>query len=39
MQDTPRGLTDAFIFGEDLIGDDSVCLILGDNVFFGQNMS
>lgn len=39
VQDTPRGLADAFILGEDFIGDDSVCLILGDNVFFGQNMS
>lgn len=36
IQDTPRGLADAFILGEDFIGDDSVCLILGDNVFFGQ---
>ena len=39
VQDTPRGLEDAFILGEDFIGDDSVCLILGDIVFFGQNMS
>ena len=39
VQDTPRGLADAFILGEDFIGDDSVCLILGDNVFFGQNMT
>lgn len=39
VQDTPRGLVDAFILGEDFIDDDSVCLILGDNVFFGQNMS
>lgn len=35
-QDTPRGLADAFILGEEFIRDDSVCLILGDNVFFGQ---
>lgn len=39
VQDTPRGLADAFILGADFIGDDSVCLILGDNVFYGQNMS
>ena len=39
VQETPRGLADAFILGEDFIGDDSVCLILGDNVFFGQDMT
>jgi glucose-1-phosphate thymidylyltransferase len=39
VQDTPRGLADAFILGADFIGDDNVCLILGDNVFYGQNMS
>ena len=38
-QDTPRGLADAFILGEEFIGDDSVCLILGDNVFYGQDMT
>lgn len=36
IQDRPRGLADAFILGEDFIGDDSVCLVLGDNVFYGQ---
>ena len=36
VQETPRGLADAFILGEDFIGDDSVCLVLGDNVFYGQ---
>ena len=36
VQETPRGLADAFILGEEFIGDDSVCLILGDNVFYGQ---
>lgn len=36
VQDKPRGLADAFIVGEDFIGDDSVCLILGDNIFYGQ---
>ena len=39
VQETPRGLADAFILGEEFIGNDSVCLILGDNVFFGQNMT
>lgn len=39
VQDVPRGLADAFILGEEFIGDDSVCLILGDNVFFGQDMT
>ena len=39
VQDTPRGLADAFILGADFIGDDSVCLILGDNVFYGQDMT
>lgn len=38
-QEIPRGLADAFILGEEFIGDDSVCLILGDNVFFGQDMT
>lgn len=37
IQDTPRGLADAFIVGEKFIGNDSVCLILGDNVFYGQD--
>lgn len=39
VQDKPRGLADAFILGAGFIGDDSVCLILGDNIFYGQNMS
>lgn len=39
VQDTPRGLADAFVLGADFIGDDNVCLILGDNIFYGQNMS
>ena len=38
-QESPRGLADAFILGEDFIGNDSVCLILGDNVFYGQAMT
>lgn len=39
VQDKPRGLADAFIIGEDFIGNDDVCLILGDNVFYGQNFA
>lgn len=39
VQETPRGLADAFILGEEFIGDDSVCLVLGDNVFYGPNMT
>lgn len=37
IQDTPRGLADAFIIGENFIENDSVCLILGDNIFYGQD--
>ena len=36
IQEKPRGLADAFIVGEKFIGTDSVCLILGDNIFYGQ---
>lgn len=36
IQEKPRGLSDAFIVGEEFIGKDDVCLILGDNVFYGQ---
>ena len=39
VQETPRGLADAFILGAEFIGADSVCLILGDNVFYGQEMT
>ncbi len=39
VQDKPRGLADAFIIGADFIGDDSVCLVLGDNVFYGQGFT
>ena len=39
VQEYPRGLADAFIIGEEFIGDDSVALILGDNIFYGQSFS
>ncbi|MBQ5994243.1 MAG: glucose-1-phosphate thymidylyltransferase RfbA [Clostridia bacterium] len=39
VQDKPRGLADAFIIGEEFIGDDSVCLVLGDNIFYGYGFS
>jgi len=39
VQEKPRGLADAFIVGEDFIGDDNVALILGDNVFYGQSFT
>ena len=39
VQETPRGLADAFIIGKDFIDGDNVCLILGDNVFFGQDLT
>ena len=39
IQDSPRGLADAFILGADFIKDDTVCLVLGDNVFYGQDLT
>ncbi|MDY6935026.1 MAG: glucose-1-phosphate thymidylyltransferase RfbA [Spirochaetota bacterium] len=38
VQDEPRGLADAFIVGDGFIGDDNVCLILGDNIFYGHGL-
>ena len=39
VQESPRGLADAFIIGEKFIGDDRVALVLGDNIFYGQSVS
>ncbi|MBR6316472.1 MAG: glucose-1-phosphate thymidylyltransferase RfbA [Lachnospiraceae bacterium] len=39
VQETPRGLADAFLVGEQFIGSDSVALVLGDNIFYGQSFS
>jgi len=39
VQETPRGLADAFIVGEEFIGKDRVALVLGDNIFYGQSFS
>ena len=39
VQDEPRGLADAFLVGEEFIDDDDVALILGDNIFYGQNFT
>jgi len=39
VQDEPRGIAEAFIIGEEFIGHENVCLILGDNVFFGQGFT
>ncbi|NUJ98149.1 glucose-1-phosphate thymidylyltransferase RfbA [Candidatus Gracilibacteria bacterium] len=39
IQEKPNGLAEAFIIGEKFIGDDDICLILGDNIFYGQGFS
>lgn len=39
VQERPNGLAQAFVLGKDFIGDDPVCLILGDNIFYGQSFS
>jgi len=39
VQSSPDGLAQAFIIGEEFIGDDNVCLVLGDNIFYGQGFS
>lgn len=39
VQPSPDGLAQAFILGEEFIGDDNVCLVLGDNIFYGQSFS
>ena len=38
VQNAPNGLAEAFIIGEDFIGKDNVCLVLGDNIFYGHNL-
>ena len=39
VQDEPKGIADAFVIGKDFIGNSSVCLILGDNIFYGYEIS
>jgi glucose-1-phosphate thymidylyltransferase len=39
VQDDPKGIAEAFIIGEEFIGTDPVCLILGDNIFYGSEIS
>jgi glucose-1-phosphate thymidylyltransferase len=39
IQDKPRGLAEAFIIGEDFIGEEDVCMILGDNIFYGHEFT
>ena len=38
VQEVPNGLAQAFVIGRDFIGDDDVCLVLGDNIFYGANL-
>ena len=38
IQKNPNGLAEAFVLGEEFIGSDSICLILGDNIFYGDTL-
>ena len=38
IQNQPKGLAEAFLIGEDFIGNDDVCLVLGDNIFYGKGL-
>ena len=38
VQEKPNGIAEAFILGKEFIGDDSVCLILGDNIYYGESL-
>ena len=39
VQEVPNGLAQAFVLGEEFIGDDEVCLVLGDNIFYGSDLT
>jgi glucose-1-phosphate thymidylyltransferase len=39
VQPAPEGIAQAFVLGEEFIGDDDVCLVLGDNIFYGQGLT
>ena len=38
IQERPNGIAESFVIGADFIGDDSVCLVLGDNIFYGSEL-
>ena len=39
VQENPNGLAQAFVLGKEFIGNDSVCLLLGDNIFYGHGLT